>query len=1228
MIDSALYHRLAPITRRFQLRKLFITLAIIWTMATMIGLSLWWMKLEGLFYSPLTLPVLCLSIFVVSLTGVWFSLRTRGDGGFGQTAQDIEHCFPELNSSLITAIEQHPAVAHGNLGFLQQEVVRKAVYHGYQHSWSRVVPHWHLLVLPLLAGAGLLAFMISVMGQFMTAIPVSAAIVAGDRDSRVVIPAGGFLIEPGNVEVERYTSLMVLARFANEQLPANAELVYWNENQDETRQEMVKSLDDPVFGTRINSVEEAVQYKIRFDGQESETFQISVFEYPKLKRADAKLEFPDYTTIEDKLIQDVRRVSAVQGTRVTWILTLNKKIQSGRLISAKGQQIDLREDPVEPNRYLAEMTLVNSGRFQLQLTDAQDRNNQSPAELSVQVVGNRPPEIKQIAPGRDVEVSPIEELTLTVSFWDDFGVERAGVSYSMVGKDMKEIELATSIDAKERHEFSHVLPFEELGANPNELLTFYFWAEDKTTTGKLRRTLGDIHMVTVRSFESIFRQGQQPDNQNGAGGQGGNQQGGQPGMELVDLQREIVYAIWNLSRREILDVVSDKFVEDVMVVSDSQTTAIGLLDEQAQMVQDEALKLVVDEIRQYQQETVIQLNEAVELEQAAPLFDAQLSAQLAYQALLRLRSLESEVVQNQQQQGGGGGGGGNRQRQQMQQLELENDENRYESEKTASEREETTEDRENRQVLSRLRELARRQNDLNKRIKELQSALEEAESPRERDEIEDRLKRLREEQQQILRDTEELQDRMERPENQSTMSEQAEQLERARENARQASDALEQGDTTRAAAEGTRALRDMEELRDEFQSRSSGQFDEQMQQMRNEARDIEKDQQQIAKEMEQTDDPSQQQRQSLTDTKPKTDLEERLDYQRERVATLRKEIRDTIEVAEEYEPILAERLYDTYRKSQQESPEEALESTARSLRQGFVEDARREQRRAAQNIEKLREGIDQAAEAVLGDETEALRRANRELQRLANALEGELERAKPDEPSDPADGQQPQPQQGRSTSPDSDQDSPGIGTNDEMETGAVSGGDQPSSDEQPSAEGSQPEPPDSPTDQQGGRGQSDSDSRTRQSDTVNGPPSLRQQNQQDPRGSLGSNPEINYDQDSWDDPIAGDDFVKWSDRMRDVEEMVADPELRAEAARIRENARSIRRDIKRHSKEPNWDLVRLKVIEPLVELQNRVHEELLRRSPDKSLVPVDRDPVPAEFENAVQHYFEQLGRGQ
>ena len=110
-------------------------------------------------------------------------------------------------------------------------------------------------------------------------------------------------------------------------------------------------------------------------------------------------------------------------------------------------------------------------------------------------------------------------------------------------------------------------------------------------------------------------------------------------------------------------------------------------------------------------------------------------------------------------------------------------------------------------------------------------------------------------------------------------------------------------------------------------------------------------------------------------------------------------------------------------------------------------------------------------------------------------------------------------------------------------------------------------------------------------------------------------------------PIGGEDYLQWSDRLRDVEEMLDESAMRAEVARIRDRARGFRVELKRHSKPPNWDLVRVEVSEPLVEMRNWISEELLKRTSRRAMVPLDRDPVPPKFAEQVRSYYESLGSG-
>lgn len=110
-------------------------------------------------------------------------------------------------------------------------------------------------------------------------------------------------------------------------------------------------------------------------------------------------------------------------------------------------------------------------------------------------------------------------------------------------------------------------------------------------------------------------------------------------------------------------------------------------------------------------------------------------------------------------------------------------------------------------------------------------------------------------------------------------------------------------------------------------------------------------------------------------------------------------------------------------------------------------------------------------------------------------------------------------------------------------------------------------------------------------------------------------------------PITGEGFRDWSDRLRDVEEMVSDPQLRAEAARIRDRARAERAEFKKHSKDPNWELVQEFIGRPLNELRDRVAQELLKRESSEALVPIDREPVPPQYSEQVRRYYERLGSG-
>ena len=1077
---------------------------------------------------------------------------------------------------------------------------------------------------------------------------------------------------------------------------------------------------------------------------------MTVFEYPRLERADARLEYPNYTGLEERLIQDIRTLSVVEGTEVTLICQLNKPVKTAQLVEIDSPQSNekapvAKEPPQaltsapagvdqtladlpltlrDGNTYEVKFSAVKTRRLKLELVDDAGRKNIDQSQIVVQVVPNLPPSFKLAFPGRDLEVSPLEELDIKATTWDDFGVKRMGVNYGLAGKAALDVVLGENVAARQKHELKNVIRFEDLKAEPDQLLAYYFWAEDLDSAGQVRRTSSDMYFAEVRHFDEIFRQGQQqPGGQQQQRQQPAGNQNSQTAQELAQLQKDITNATWKLIRRESDSKPSASFVEDVDQVAQSQSTALGQATELGESVRDVESQSHLLAVLDAMQRAVKHLKAAHDQPSIAELKPAMAADQDAYQALLKLRAREHEVSRQQQSQSASSSSSARsqQQRQQMQQLDLSNEENRYEAQRLAQAQQEQPEDRETKQILNRLRELARRQHDLNERLKDLQSALQEAATEEKKQEIRQQLKRLQDEQRDVLRDTDELQSRMEAPENQEQMPEERQQLEQARDQVQRASESLEREKVTQAAASGTRAEKEFEELRNEFRKRASGQFNEQVREIRDAARELDDQEKQLAEKLAGTSAPDKQKK-SLRDDESGSQggpIADSLNRQKERLGNLTERLKKTVEEAEQTEPLLTEKLADAARNLQDQNVERALDVAGRSARQGLLDDAREVEKIAGRGISQLREGVEKAAESVLGDETEALRRAREQLKNLAQELNEEIARNATDEKLPVVPGQEPahgesdqadqkakgQARPGTNGDPlESTQGQPGGRGGNARESGAPADGEKQTDARAKDQSGDEPGPESAPRGQrppgdtpQGERspmpgerqrgqagaapngerpqdepqgeespmpaGQGPGESQQpgkqpgqgpgQQNGQQNGPgtPSGQpgQQAGQNPQGGAargqrvgqqGGQPRANQaglggggdlaeeGSQEMSSPIAGDGFLDWSDRLRDVEEMVDDPELRAEAARIRDQARSIRAELKRHSKTPNWKLVRANVAEPLVELTNRVTNELLRRNSKQAIVPLDRDPVPPKYSEKTRRYYERLGTGQ
>jgi hypothetical protein len=1251
-MSRQLYEALERVAQRFRSERLWGSLAVCWLLWAFAGWGAGaaaprsWLVPFPIVWLPQAVAVAALATAVVCV--VW-ALRSARDPRW--VARRIEQKHPDLKTGLLAAVEEIGAAPHGQLGFLQSAVVREALHHRLAHNWNETVPTRTLRGAQLAHAVALLSLIVALVNLGVSA--------RSQADAEATMTSGADVtdvqVEPGNTELERGTSLLVVARFKGA-VPADASLVVENQGQAASRRGMARSLEDPAFAGRVESVESDLSYRVEFEGKSTETYHVRVFEYPELKRTDARLVFPQYTSLAPKTVEDIRHVTVVEGTELTLLCRLNKDVATARLIDAEGKALELTPHAEGSHVYRATLTLSDPRRFRIQLRDREGRSNKLTPEIVANVTRNHPPVVKNTQPAHDVQVSPVEELKLKAELEDDFGLVRHGLAYSMAGHEPREIVFKTPpLDARQARA-EQLLDFESLRAIPDQLVTYFFWAEDIGPDGQPRRTSGDMFFAEVRHFEEIFRQGEQPPA--GSAEQEGQEGNARAADQLADLQKEIINGTWKLIRRETVAKPSAKLAEDGKVLAESQRSAIEKAAQLAERLRDDASKASLDQATNHMKEAETQLAEVAAQSSVPALNKALAAEQAAYQALLKLRAREFEVIRSNSRRQGGRNSAGNRAQRQLDQLELSPDENRYEEQRTARAQQERLSEREReqaetRQVLSRLRELAQRQMDVNERLKELQSALEAAKTPQARQEIERQLKRLREQEQQILRDADELRERMEREENRARMAEARQQMEEGREHLRQASDALEQGRVPQALTEGTRAGRQLSDLRDELRKGASNRFSEEMTDMREQARRLNDDQEKLTQQLEAASSESQH---SLRETSQRKGVRAGLEQQEKRLEELLEQMKRTVQDAEETEPLLAKGLYDTVRNATEDKIPDALKTAEQLVDLGVNEGAAKESRQAGRGIERMKTGVERAARSVLGDETAALRRAQGELEDLAEQINREIAQATGSDPAQtlPRGQRAPDQEKGRRGQQGSARD-PRNRQNRQGQTRQGAAPSEPGKAVEPERQGERGQPGNrgAPPErgqpgernqqgqaqqqgEQGGQGGQQGQPGQPRPNRLRGgaPPDGTGARQAGSPNGGGSDDRFAVRDPSLDGlprgpggPITGNGFREWSDRMRDVEELLDDPELRAQAARIRDRARGEREEYKRHSKEPDWNRLKDLVAEPINELRDRIAEEVRRRESPDSLVPIDRDPVPPQFAEGVRRYYERLGSG-
>jgi hypothetical protein len=600
-------------------------------------------------------------------------------------------------------------------------------------------------------------------------------------------------VTPGTATVPRGADQLITARLSGWDDAAQQVEIVMRADGDSSFQRIPMTLSpEAEYEVLLFGLDRAIDYYLEADGVRTQVFRLDVADLPYVERLELEYRYPSYTGLPPEVLEDGGDIVALRGTRVVVRARTTVQVAAGRILLDGGRSVALQPGP--DGRLEGVIAIEREGWYSIALETADGATHDGSRRYHIDVVTDRAPAVRISRPGHDTQPTMLEEVFVEVTAEDDFGVAAVDLVYSVNGGPDRSIELLRATRPLSELAAAHTFYLEEYELKPGDLIAYHARVRDNGAPAQ--SATSDIFFMTIRPFGRDYRQAE------GAPAQGG--QGENPG-ELSRRQREIITATFNVVR-DSASYPTEEYAANVNTVALMQER----LREQVVTLVTRMQDREVTRDSMFAQIAAILPRAAREMEAALTQLRARIprdALPAEQRALLELQRAEAlfRDVQVMQQQGGGGGGGGDAPSAEdlADLFELGRDalSNQYETVQRG-ERQQNAQQAEVDEALQRLRELARRQEQANERLRRQAQARMNQQGGGGSAQVQ---RQLADETEQAARQLE----RLSRETQQPALADAARELQRAADAMRRSAANARSGNT----AEGSSALEQLEEAR-------------------------------------------------------------------------------------------------------------------------------------------------------------------------------------------------------------------------------------------------------------------------------------------------------------------------------------------------------------------------------------------------------------------------------
>jgi hypothetical protein len=398
----------------------------------------------------------------------------------------IEKARPELRTRLISSVQLGRAAARdGSPEGLVAALVRDtaAMFHG--RNGTRVVDREPAARALRIAGMLSVGAVLAALMTFET----STALFKRAFLAEIPVPRRTRIVElTGDTLAARGDDLAVFARVEGA-IPRKGRIVL---RLGATRRQELPLEPDPATPGRFQRIVARVQdpftYTLKIGDASAGPFTVTTLPRPSVESVTFEQEFPAYTRLPR-----VRRLPGdlhlLAGSRLHISATASTALQSaGALLAGLETDTPLAVDAADPTRIQGSVVIPPQGLtgIALRLTDLRGLTSKGGAFHPVEIIPDRPPDVRLTHPARREElVTPTGSALLAFEAADDFGIAKAALLHKRAATGDKpiavEFDLAPGIERELRRRFDWNIGKLEPPPAEGEIIEFWIRVEDANT---------------------------------------------------------------------------------------------------------------------------------------------------------------------------------------------------------------------------------------------------------------------------------------------------------------------------------------------------------------------------------------------------------------------------------------------------------------------------------------------------------------------------------------------------------------------------------------------------------------------------------------------------------------------------------------------------------------------------------------------------------------------------